>query len=320
MKKLLALIIIFATLLSTAGCNTESGGGRSHSSNESDNNTQTVYLVTKLTTFYENSDKIFSTTSYEYDDNNMLVQKVVTLLDRSPDFYTYEYDDNYNLIHTRENGQITETYQYDEYNRRISDSNNTIYIYNDDNSKQIDAYGTKVNDEIIIEGSFEYEYDNRNNIILQKRYNQDYKLDSSVQYMYDDRSNLITHNEYDQNNTLIFSKTYKYDESDNMIEYKHYANEKQLASDIPTFHFSYVYNDDNLLVEKILYESGNPRYVYGYEYEDDTLWVSRYYYPKGTTPIEKTMYEFKMVEIQADFRDKIHTELINDMELYNFGD
>ena len=154
--------------------------------------------------------ELIADSSYSYDNFGRLID-----LTHSQDTTTFA---NYNWVYDQDNRITgftskhgTANYSYDDLDQLL----NAEYDYQDDENYSYDDNGNRVNDGYIIgdnnqvlsDGTYNYEYDREGNIISKT----DILTGQVTQYQWDHRNRLTSATVNDSNNNLVKSANYTYD-------------------------------------------------------------------------------------------------------------
>jgi hypothetical protein len=161
--------------------------------------------------FYDNNNNLikeskasnldtFDITIYEYNENNFLIRKishgehVIT--------YQYEYDNLGNLVNTIEDNWFEKTHNYSR-----------ALIYNNDSM----ITECKNYSDMILQSTFSYKYDNRNNLIEENIHWEDMHKDRKSVYGYNENGNVTSYVNY-EGIEKIFNSRFIYDSNGLLIE------------------------------------------------------------------------------------------------------
>lgn len=236
MKKILALIVILATILSTAGCNTGSGSGRSRKKRDFLAK-DSVYLITRITLHNYRESKT-QTASYEYDDTNKLVQIIMPDYRGNPEYYSYVYDDLDNLAYIKCDGELV--YNFDDSEHSTGNYQENEY---DDRGNVIQR--TEYQDDWDAERITYYTYNDQNKLIEKRN---DFHTES---YEYDEQGNLCKYSFHSKQYPIFYNCVYKYDDTTLPVEMTYYKDKE------PAYTFTYEYTDNAVLISKYYYPGGN---------------------------------------------------------------
>jgi hypothetical protein len=138
----------------------------------------------------------------------------------------------------------------------------------------------------------DYKYYDGGKKIEEFRTFKDGSIDSKYISIYDDKANLIDMKCY-ENDSLAYSKAYKYDNGGNLLEETCLYSQKQggnYYSDDSLSMETYLYSENNNVIEQRHYKDGNLEYKFTYKYDNlnnvtewshlyaDDLLASRYIY------------------------------------------
>jgi len=237
---------------------------------------------TVLDASWDSNGALQNKSTYEYDDmGNQVLQKIYLDEENVSEQWTYGYTEEGKLNHKEveyADGSIS------SYNKNIESVNTIEWVATDEDGefegKEINRYNTK---ELLIESievddegfellKKEYEYDANDNLAAQIIYENEAPLSKEVM-QYDANNNLVhsiqlspggnkigeTKFHYDEKNQLIYRDIndevrveYTYDDKGNQIEIK----QTNLQTDLNLGLVQYKYNEENVLIEKLVYEMG----------------------------------------------------------------
>ena len=207
---------------------------------------------------------------YTYDENNrVLTRKTYDEDVLSVDMkYTYFDDENVVEIYT-----VDTDYDYPKYEK--------IYYHEDGREKLKESWNIDDNGEYIDHRWTEYEYNDNNELILEREYTRDDAY-GDITYKYDENGRVIEEIQYytwyyelEEKQKVMNKYTYKFDENDNEIYYtwwtgdegenlrtettREYDEYNNLISwvtkrDGAHVHYEYFYNEKNGLEKEVSYD------------------------------------------------------------------
>ena len=207
---------------------------------------------------------------YTYDENNrVLTRKTYDEDELSLDIkYTYLDDENIVEIYT-----VDTEYDYPKYEK--------ICYYEDERVKIKESWNIDDNGEYIDHRWTEYEYNDNNELILERKYTRDDAY-GDITYKYDENGRVIEEIQYytwyyelEEKQKVMNKYTYKFDENDNEIYYtwwtgdegedlrtettREYDEYNNLISwvtkrDGAHVHYEYFYNEKNGLEKEVSYD------------------------------------------------------------------
>jgi len=157
--------------------------------------------------------------------------------------------------------------------------------------------------------TYEYKYNDQNNIVEKKYMEEGTQYESITTYTYDNYGRCIKSEEKDAYDRL-FIKSYKYDENNNIIEYNwnyddgeeagtyfcQYDKNNNRLSKTQHFEtvddvFTYVYDENNDIIKKL--RNGELRYSYKYTYDKNNNLTEKITYDSIVDPCEITTENYK---------------------------
>lgn len=240
-------------------------------------------------------------TEYNAKYNPISIEQTIEKIGEAPTTIKYNYTYNSDsfvekISGTYGNAQYTEKYELTvKYNE-----NKKICVYEESEYED---------DKLIYVYSYEFEYDDFNNII--KDIETEYYIDNGTRivedqwvstYTYDENSKVKTeitsHLDHEGKVTYSYERTYTYDTKGNEIEYIHKSYDENHVLQKKFVHSSTYDSNENLIKEtETVYnvdEIITNRYSYEYEYDDMNNCL-RYkdtsYYTDGTKTVSDTIYD-----------------------------
>jgi len=189
--------------------------------------------------FFWEDGKIFMSYKYKYNQDKYLIEEI---------FYENDLD-----------GSITNEkyiYEYDNYGNNILREfySNNIFEYKIIYKYDINRFcisQTQYDKDGVVENEKNFKPDNNYNDKEQVEYSGSGKIIHTVKYEYDDYGNMISKIKYDSIGNIVESQTKKYLKNGMVIEELHYY--KIVGEN----KYTYKYDDNNNLIERIKYNEYN---------------------------------------------------------------
>ena len=187
----------------------------------------------------------FNKLVFEYTRNKdgLVTRKIITGTDgpsnepKSRDVYEYEYDSNGNITKMTLNGKYVDEYGHAGIKeRRYDDHNNLILLVSQDGSSEeykrtYDKKGLQTNlvityrasDGSVSSESRTFEYDDHDNVVLEKGKMNDFTSETRHEYKYDEKGKMTYHRKYSTNSKgftdeSIWSHKFEYDADGDLIK------------------------------------------------------------------------------------------------------
>ena len=219
---------------------------------------------------------------YTYDENNrVLTRKTYDEDVLSVDMkYTYFDDENVVEIYT-----VDTDYDYPKYEK--------IYYHEDGREKLKESWNIDDNGEYIDHRWTEYEYNDNNELILEREYTRDDAY-GDITYKYDENGRVIEEIQYytwyyelDEKQKVMNKYTYKFDENDNEIYYTWWTGDE--GEDLRT-ETTHTYDEYNNLISWVTKRDG-AHVHYEYFYNEKNGLEKEVSYDENGLVEEYTVYE-----------------------------
>jgi hypothetical protein len=168
--------------------------------------------------------------SYNYNNNNKLVEVQIMADFPMADRITYEYNESSKLVKEKYIGATTVCYS------------TKIYKYN--SSGYISEQTSKGMNEIF-ESKLIYEYDSNRRIINKTWYDENNNIIQKYSYKYED--GVLKKMFYDSTELHKSTENYEYDTYENVIDYKKFNSKNELTKHIE---YKYLYDNQNNWIKK----------------------------------------------------------------------
>ncbi len=148
------------------------------------------------------------------------------------------------------------------------------------------------------------EYDENQNMVLEKDYTVDGNLETFNKYSYNDKNQLIETLFLDDNEEVLESHTFFYENNNLVKEHIHYG-ENEYDDDTDFYDIvEYIYNNDNFLISKRSIDS------------DGEFNSEKKYFYQGNNKIREEIYgENKTLEVELNFEYDENGNIVNESRI-----
>lgn len=192
---------------------------------------------------------------YKYDQKGNQIESIGYGTDGSViSRYTARYDENDNYIEgiSYQDGVAVSKYdaEYDERNNLIKESKYKVYRY-------------KGSEHYQLEYKHLYSYDNENNLVTEKNYENDEAPEYTYCYQYDAGNNLVKGVSYAEDDSVISRYFAEYDENNNLVKSINYGPKGEITSK----HIA-KYDKNNNLIEEMDCTESSTKIIYLAQYDE----------------------------------------------------
>ena len=141
-------------------------------------------------------------------------------------------------------------------------------------------------------------FDEKNRLILERRYDNEGNLEAITSYQYDESGNIIEQSEIDASGEFAQKLTFLYDTTGKLVEKDIYYVDESFDREI------YHYNSDNQLVEiELINSEGEREQLVERKYDHEKL-LEEIYYDESGNPIGNKRWQYDEKGLEVKFENK----------------